>query len=296
VSDLKTHAALLGVSGLFVAGLCLLQSPAVLAALGFSPILLVLIGLGLTIMATYGAWGTTKRLVAAKLLHGSDYVPRSWELARSYPWTKLSNELRGYGLQVALGGVFVAVVVVKARTLPLLLFVPALLYTVQWLFFLVAARSIPPAVLMLGVSSEDYGEGVHALRSGLHPDRVVAMLDVDEAGARHDIDRLDNFRTSDEKWTGVFDVLRRQARVVVLYAGADTPNTLYEARALTTLGDGQRLAVIREDGRAPLIDALSKSERRFFESRATHLEPAAVFEFVVSSLRSQRRPTRRRRE
>jgi len=294
VANLKTHAALVGISGLVVAGLSLLQSPAVLDPFGFPAVLLVLTGLWFMIMTSYGLHGTVKRVVAAKLLHGPDYLPRSRELARSYPRTKLANELRKHALQVALGGAFVAVVVVKAGTLPVLMFVPALLYTIQWFLFLAAARSVPPAVLMLGISSPEYGEGAHALRGGLHPDRLVAMLDVDEAGARHDIDRLDNFRTSDENWTGVFDILRRQARVVVLYAGTDTPNTEFEARALIALDDDQRLVVIREDGRAPLIDALGERERQFFEARATALAPEAVFEFIVSALRSQRRRAGRR--
>jgi hypothetical protein len=249
-------------------------------------------------MATYGLYGTLARVAAARRLHGSAYAARSSQIWQVFRSTKLALEMRVYASRVIAGGIILVGIAILSGRAPLLLLVAAAFFTVQWLLFRVAAASLPPALVMLGSSSPSVGQALHDFRAALSPLRVVSLLDVDEAGPSHDPDRLDNFRTSDDAdWQTVFAVVRSAARVILLDARVDTAALRFEAQAIVASSStGQKIIVVKQDGRAALIEHLDPDARDFLDRHATFVEPDKAYDATEQALAKRRetqdRPTR----
>jgi hypothetical protein len=239
-------------------------------------------------MGSYGLYATLARVAAARKLHGSAYAARSAQIWQVFRGTRLALEMQVYASRLIAGGMILIAATILSGRVPLLLVVGAAFYSAQWLLFRMAAASLPPALIMLGSSSPSLGQALHDFRAALAPLRVVSLLDVDEAGPQHDPDRLDNFRTSDDAdWKPVFAVMRSAARVILLDARVDTPALRYEAQAVAASSSGQSVIVVKQDGKAALIEHLDPQASAVFGRTATFVEPDQAYETVKSALADQ---------
>ena len=276
-----THVALLVFAGVLTALMYCLQ-PASMLVFALASIC--------NTMATYGLYGTLARVAAARRLHGRTYAARSSRVRQVYRGTKLAIEMRTYASRVIAGGVTLIILAVLSDRVPLMLLLAAGFCSAQWLLFRAAAASLPPALIMLGSSSPAVTRALHDFRAALAPLRVVSLLDADEAGPSHDPNRLDNFRTTeDADWIAVFAAMRGAACVILLDARVDTPSLRYEAQAIVASNSGgQDIIVVKQDGRAALLDHLDPEARAFFDSRATFVEPDAAYDTTERALDKQR--------
>jgi len=204
--------------------------------------------------------------------------------------TRLASEMRVYASMLIVGGIMLITATILSGRVSLLIVVGAIFYNVQWLFFRVAAASTPPALIILGSSSTALGRTLHDCRAALDPLRVVSLLDVDESGFLHDINRLDNFRTSEDiNWKMMFKVMCNAARVILLDARVDTPALRYEAKEVVDMSSGKSVIVVQQDGKAPLIEQLNAHANTFFRQTATFVEIDEAYDAIKCTLFDQKR-------
>jgi hypothetical protein len=216
---------------------------------------------------------TSYRVSANRLLHGDLFDMRGERQAGLFSLTQLWSEYSRYrsGLRDGLQLVLVFVLVRQAPGV-WVSFSGAL--AVVFFVFWRAIKRVPPAVLVVGRSSEPFSAEIHALRGALHPLRIMALLDVVEQDSPFYWDRFDNFRTTRE-WRQVFHILLDSAPIIVLDGRVNTTNLLYEVEAVSQTA-GKHVLVIADDGGVAWQQSLASNARSFYVEKAVHVQPSAV--------------------
>lgn len=124
-------------------------------------------------------------------------------------------------------------------------------------------QCLPPSILLLGTSRHECVTLRHKLERGLHPYRVVVLLEPFSANSSihslfvRNLFEWDNLRTSTKKWKSVVHPLMDIVPAIVLDARVPTPGVLEETRRILAEGFISKTVFLVEDNtNAPVLDAL----------------------------------------